>query len=138
MTIRNIINQLTIHPKILFLIDSLGALLTTFSLFVVLSTFQQFIGMPVSVLTQLSMIAACFCIYSALCFLFLKRNWAPFIQIIGIANLLYCVLTMGVVLIHFQRLTALGIAYFLGEIVIVSVLIYIELNVAGELRKTGT
>jgi hypothetical protein len=45
---------------------------------------------------------------------------------------------MGVVLIHFQRLTALGIAYFLGEIVIVSVLIYIELNVAGELRKTGT
>jgi hypothetical protein len=94
--------------------------------------------MPVSVLTQLSMIAACFCIYSALCFLFLKRNWAPFIQIIGIANLLYCVLTMGVVLIHFQRLTALGIAYFLGEIVIVSVLIYIELNVAGELRKTGT
>lgn len=138
MTFRNIIDQLTIHPKILFLVDSLGALLTTFSLFVVLKSFNDFFGMPVSVLNYLSMISACFCIYSALCFFFLNRNWAPYIRVIGIANLLYCVSTIGLVLVYSTQLTAFGIAYFLGEIVIVSVLVYIELTVAGALMKTRT
>lgn len=134
--LNNIIHQLAAKPRILFLVDGMGALLTTFSLFVVLRTFYEFIGMPVSVLTYLSFISAAFCIYSAACFLFLKRNWATFIMGIGIANLLYCVLTLGLVLVYYQPLTALGIAYFLGEIMIVGVLVYIELHVAMAIKRT--
>ena len=136
--INNIIIQLTGKPRILFLVDSVGALLTMLSLFVVSRTFHELIGMPVSVLTYLSILSACFCIYSASCFLFLKRNWVPFIWVIGIANLLYCFLTLGLVLVYFPQLTALGIAYFFGEIMIVGVLVYIELRVAKAIMKTRT
>ena len=133
--IKNIIVRLTDKPMILFLVDSVGALLTTLSLFVVLRTFHELIGMPLSVLTHLSLLSACFCLYSAACFLFLKRNWVPFIRVIGIANLLYCFLTLGLVQVYFPQLTALGIAYFLGEIMIVGVLVYIELHVATAIKK---
>lgn len=133
--IKNIIIQLASQPRILFLVDSVGALLTTLSLFVVLSTFHELIGMPLSVLTYLSILSVCFCLYSAACFLFLKRNWVPFIRIIGIANLLYCVLTMTLVLVYYSQLTPLGVAYFLGEIMIVGVIVYIELHVATAIKK---
>jgi len=136
--INNIIIQLTSKPRILLLVDSVGAFLTTLSLFVVLRTFYELIGMPLSVLTYLSILSAFFCLYSAACFLFLKRNWVPFIWGIGIANLLYCVLTMTLVLLNYPQLTALGVAYFLGEIMIVGVLVYIELRVAKAIMKTRT
>lgn len=136
--IKNIIIQLASKPRILFLVDSVGALLTTLSLIVVLRTFHELIGMPLSVLPYLSILSACFCIYSASCFLFLKQNWVPFIRIIGIANLLYCVLTMTLVLVYYPQLTAFGIAYFLGEIMIVGILVYIELHVATAIKKTRT
>jgi hypothetical protein len=136
--INNITIQLACKPRILFLVDSVGALLTTLSLFVVLRTFHELIGMPLSVLTYLSILSACFCLYSAACFLFLKRNWVPFIRVIGIANLLYCVLTMTLVLVYFHQLTAFGIAYFLGEIMIVGFIVYIELQVAKAIKKTRT
>lgn len=137
--IKNIINQLAGKPRILFLVDCVGALLTTLSLFVVLRTFHELIGMPLSVLTYLSILSACFCLYSSACFLFLKRNWVPFIRVIGIANLLYCVLTMTLILVYYPQLTAFGIAYFLGEIMIVGILVYIELHVATAIkRKSGS
>nr|WP_255737165.1 hypothetical protein [Cognataquiflexum nitidum] len=122
----------------MFLVDSVGALLTTLSLFVVLRTFYELFGLPVSVLTYLSFISAAFCLYSAACFLFLKGNWVPFIWVIGIANSLYCVLTLGLVLVYFPQLTAFGVAYFLGEIMIVAVLVYIEFLVAMAIMKTRT
>jgi hypothetical protein len=136
--INNIIIQLTGKPRILFLVDSVGALLTTLSLFVVLRTFHELIGMPLSVLTYLSVLSACFCLYSAACFLFLKRHWVPFIRVIGIANLLYCVLTLTLVLVYYPQLTTLGVAYFLGEIMIVGILVFIELEVAKAIKKTKT
>ena len=136
--INNIIIQLTGKPRILFLVDSVGALFTTLSLFVVLRTFHELIGMPVSVLTYLSILSAFFCLYSAACFLFLKRYWVPFIWIIGTANFLYCVLTLGLVLVYYSQLSGLGVAYFLGEIMIVGILVYIEFRVAKAIMKTRT
>jgi uncharacterized membrane protein HdeD (DUF308 family) len=81
-------------------------------------------------------IAVCFCIYSTTCFFVIKANWTPFIVVISIANLLYCILTIGLVIFYHPQLTAIGIAYFLGEIAIISGLVYIELNVATEINKS--
>ena len=60
--------------KNLFLIDSLGALLTTLFLIVLLQIPEHYMGMPKNVLTYLSILSVCFCIYSASCYLFLKNN----------------------------------------------------------------
>jgi uncharacterized membrane protein HdeD (DUF308 family) len=68
--------------------------------------------------------------------LVLKGNWTPFIKGISIANLLYCVLTIGLVIFYNPQLTTIGIAYFLGEIAIICGLVCIELRVAMEINKS--
>ena len=133
--INKLINHLIEKPKTLFLIDSLGAVLTGFILFVIMRQLNEYIGMPKTVLTYLSFIAICFCIYSTACFLFLKERWTPFIRLIGIANLLYCALTVGLLIKYHSLLTIIGTICFLIEIVIICGLSYLELNVATEIKK---
>ena len=135
--INKLINYLAEKQKTLFLIDSLGAILTAFFLFVIKQQLNEYFGMPKSVLTYLFVIAICFCIYSTACFLFLKGRWTPFIRIIGIANLLYCALTIGLLIKYYPLLTIIGTIYFLIEIVIICGLSYVELNVATEIKKKG-
>lgn len=115
--------------------DSLGAMLTAFILFVVIRQRNEYFGIPKTVITYLSLMAICLCIYSTACFLFVKECWITFIRIIGIANLLYCFLTMGLLIKHHSLLTIVGIAYFLIEIAIICTLVYIEINVATAIKK---
>lgn len=91
--------------------------------------------MPEEVLNYLSFTAICFGTYSAACFLFLKQRWTPFIRLIGVANLLYCVFTIALLIQYYSLLTLLGILYFLIEMVIICVLGYVELNVARKIKK---
>jgi hypothetical protein len=124
-------------PKVLFLTDSLGAMVTAFLLFAVLRNFNKHIGMPETILVYLSLIAVSFCIYSITCFLFLKRNWVPFIKAISYVNLLYCAGTFGLLIAYHSVLTTLGIIYFWMEIAIICILVYIELTVAATIRQNN-
>ncbi len=133
-TLKNIINHLAHKLKILFLIDSIGALLTAFLLLVILKYFNGYFKMPKAILIYLSIIAIFFSIYSATCFFLLKENWIPFIRIIYIANLLYCILTLGILLNYYSIITTICVIYFLLEIVIICGLVYIEYNVALKLK----
>ena len=135
--VRKMINHLVRKPKTLFLTDGLGAMLTAFLLFAVLRNFNEYFGMSETILTYLSAIALFFCIYSMTCFFFLKGNWTPFIRAIAYANLLYCILTIGLLIICNSTLTVLGITYFLTEIAIVCVLVYIELKVAKTIKQNS-
>ena len=127
---KKLIKYFSEKQKTLFLIDSIGAFMTAFSLFVIVRQFNEYFGMPKNELTYLSVIAVFFCIYSAACFLFLKGGLKPFIRLIGIANLIYCALTIGLLIKYNPLLTILGTTYFLIEIVIICGLSYVELNVA--------
>jgi hypothetical protein len=133
-----IINYLVERRKTLFLIDSLGAVLTAFFLFAIMRHFDEYFGMPKTVLTYLSITAICFSIYSTTCFLFLKKRWTPFIRIIGFANLLYCALTFGLLFKYYHMLTTIGTTYFLIEIVTICGLSYVELNVATRNEEKET
>lgn len=130
-----LIKRFTEKPKLLFLIDSIGAMMTAFSLYAVMRPLNAYIGMPKAVLTNLSVIAFCFCIYSFSCYLFVKKHWPPYIRIIGVANLLYCALTGILLTIHFPQLTIIGAIYFLIEIVVICGLVYVELVVAKAIAK---
>lgn len=125
-------NRFVKNPKTLFLMDSIGAFLTALILFLLLRNLSEYFGMPKAAVTLLSAIAACFCFYSAACFLLLKEKWPLYIRIISFANLLYCVLTFALLFIYYHQLTVLGLFYFLAEIVIISLLVYIELRAAGK------
>jgi len=133
--VKNSINYLAENPRILFLLDGFGAFLTAFLLFAVLRNLNGYFGIPIPILTYLSVAAACLGIYSAACFFFLKENWVPFIKAISIFNLFYCILTSILVIINFPILTRIGIMYFVAETILILVLAYIELNVATQINK---
>lgn len=120
--------QFARKPKTIFLVDGLGALVTASLLFLVLMKFQEYFGMPPGILSILSIIALTFAVYSIFCFLFLTMNWGIFLKAIMIANLLYCCMTMGLVIYYHSVLTTIGLTYFLAEISIIAGLVFVELQ----------
>jgi hypothetical protein len=120
-------------PRTLFLVDGLGAALTTFSLYFVLRPYFNYFGMPTNILMYLSIIALVYGVYSMSCFFLIKNNWSPFLRIIGIGNLLYCILTMTLLYTFYPSLSRLGLTYFIAEILIIGLLIFTEFRVANRL-----
>lgn len=121
-------NKLILNPKKIFLIDGFGAFLTAFFLFIILTTFNKYFGMPVSTLNILCIIALAFSVYSFCCYFLVKNNWQPFLWAISIANLLYCCVTTGLVIYNYPGLTGLGISYFTIEIILVCGLVFLEIT----------
>ena len=121
-----------ITPKNLFLIDGLGALLSAFLLGVVLVKLQSLIGMPTNQLYFLAAIPCFFALYDLICYFGVGENWRPYLKGIAIANLLYCVLSIGLLIFHFPKLTGLGVAYFVIEILIVVAIAWWELKTVSD------
>lgn len=123
----------------IFLLDGCGALLTALLPWVLLMPFEAYFGMPRNVLYVLSAIACIYAIYSFSCHVSKLQNWQLFLKIIASANLLYCVLTLGLVFYYCDNLTNLGVAYFLIESMIVAAIVYVEFGMAkgkfGQLSK---
>jgi hypothetical protein len=125
-----IFKNLITNPKKIFLVDAVGALLTAFNLFAVLRTFNEHVGMPKNVLMLLSGVALVFFIYSTSCCLVLTQNRKQYLKLIAIANLLYCLLTIGLVLYYWQTIKVLGLVYFSVEVLVIFILVYFELKVS--------
>ena len=131
--IGKIIPPLSRNPKILFLIDAIGALTSAVLLFFLWRQVNEILGLPKSTLTILSVFAGVFFLYSAICTIWIKAHFSPFLYLIATANLLYLFLTL--VLIGFWReMTSLGLIYFLGEIGLISGLAFLEIKVASLLQ----
>lgn len=119
-------NKITLNPKLVFLLDCLGALLSAFLLGVVLTSFQPIFGMPRQVLYGLAALAGLFAIYSFWNYRWFKENWRPYLRGIAIVNLLYCCLTAALVIYFRQELTKWGLLYFLQEMVVIMVVVMLE------------
>ena len=133
-SVQNTIDYFSRKPRTLFLIDGLGAFVTALLLLGFVRQFDAFFGIPKSEVTCLALIAVCFCIYSTTCYFLLKRGLSSFMRFIAIVNLLYCTLTIGLLIKNASTVTILGTTYFLIEIVIICGLSYIELNVAKRIN----
>lgn len=133
--LKKLVTYFSEKQKTLFLVDSIGAFITAFILFVIVRPLNEYFGIPIKELTYLSVIAFVFCIYSATCFLFLKDSFTTFIKFIGIANLMYCTLTIGLMIKYYPLLTIIGTSYFLIEIAIICGLSYLELTVSTRNRE---
>jgi hypothetical protein len=124
-----LIRRLAREPRKLFLLDGIGAMVSFFALVLIEEFFSDLFGMPKSTLTFLAGIAVCLFAYSTLCFLLLKKNYAPYSLGITLANSAYCLLTMGLTAYFYSQLTALGVAYFILEIIVIFILVYTEWRV---------
>ncbi len=121
-------DKLVSNPKKLFLVDGLGAFLTAFMLGIVLPRLPEYVGMPRDFLSPLSTVACVFGTYSLACHFFAGRNWRPFLLGIVVANFLYCCVTVVLFVLCFDSLKFVDMVYFPGEIMVISVLIYLELT----------
>lgn len=128
-----IINKMVLRPKQLFLLDGIGALVSAFSLGVILVQFESYFGMPQRELYFLAIAACFFAIYSFSCYFRLRKNWSPFLRFIAIVNLVYCAITFGLMINLYEKLTTLGLIYFLLELVIIIIIVIIELKTAAKL-----
>lgn len=115
----------------LFLIDAIGAVVSTVMLGVVLVQLQEYIGMPENVLYALAAIAGVFAIYSLTCYRELIPVRALHLRMIAVGNLSYAALSAVLVAWFLPQLTLLGMLYFVGEIIIIAALAMWEWRVAS-------
>lgn len=120
--------MMPLHPKKLFILDGLGALLSAFLLGIVLVKLEPYFGMPSKELYFLASIAVIFMIYDYICYWKVQENWRPFLKAIAIANLIYCCISIVIVCYSYNQLTHLGLVYFLLEIIIILIIVTIELK----------
>ena len=133
MSFKLLTNWFSPNLKQLFLIDAIGAAVTAYFIGIVLVKFDAYFGMPRQVLYVLATIALIFWVYSTCRYLFIKRNFKPFLKLIIFANLLYCCLTIALLFFYFKQLTILGFVYFIGEILVIVGLVLIEKRVCERL-----
>ena len=119
-----------INPKRLFIVDGLGALLSAFLLGVVLVKFEHLFGIPTKTLYYLAILSIFLVIFDFFCYRNIKENSDQYLKRIAIMNLVYCFLSIGVAIYHFEIITQFGWIYILQEILIVVILAFIELKTA--------
>lgn len=98
---------------------------------VVLIRFESIFGMPAEALYILAAIAAVFSLYSLTCSTLDLKRWRGCLRLIALANLLYCGLTLGVVVYLYPTLSFLGVGYFAAEMAVVVALGLFEFTVAS-------
>ncbi|MGV3611364.1 MAG: hypothetical protein ACO1N0_10470 [Fluviicola sp.] len=115
------------NPKKMLLIDALGASLTALLLAGILVPFQEFFGMPVIVLILLAGFAGIFAGNSFIGLLWPLKYQITFLKVMVFWNSFYCCITAFLILVYFEKLTGLGLIYFISEIMIILGLVVLEI-----------
>lgn len=123
---KKLITKITATAKLMFLVDALGALISSLSLLLVLMPLEHYFGIPAKVLYYLGGIAICLFIYSLSCHKLIKTNWKPYLKIIILLNAAYSLLSIGLILAHYHRLKPLGFAYLALELAVIAFVISLE------------
>lgn len=125
-----VIERFVRHPRVLFLVDGAGALLTALFVGVVLPALGAHVGTPRPVLRALALTAAVFAAYSWTCAATRPTRWPGYLRGIALANAGYCLVTTAVLIRFSAMLHVLDWLYFVGEIVVVGALVRLETRVA--------
>lgn len=87
--------------------------------------------MPPKALLFLALVACAFAVFSLSCSAFAKSQTQLLLKIIAVSNLNYCFLTTGLLLRFRESIEPLGWAYFIGEMIVIAILIAIELKASS-------
>jgi len=134
----HLLRFLSSKPRWVFLLDGCGALITGILLVYLLAPFERHFGMPVEVVRPLAYVAGGFAVYSLSCWALVPkvaaRHHRVLLSIIALANSAYCVTTLAMVFAYRARITPLGVAYFVGESLIVGAIVALEFATAARAR----
>jgi len=114
--------------KTIFIIDGIGALVSSIFLGFVLIYFQPWVGMPASTLCFLAFFPLIFFMYDLYCITQIRKYNQAYLMVIGCANIGYCLISTFCLVEHFQIITALGKIYFIIEVTLVLSIGFYELK----------
>ena len=117
----------------IFLLDGIGAFVSTLLVGGVLPLLDDWIGMPTPVLQRLAILSFLYCLYDFCCFRWANKQQTIWLCGVICANLLHSILTLAYMLQYASQLKTLGIIYFVIEILIVLVLVFYEGKVAKKI-----
>ena len=120
---------MAINPRNIFWLDAMGAALSMCLIGLVLPALEAYIGMPAHVLYWLTLYPLGCLSYDAFCLWRADLSQPRWLKGIMLANSLYCVLTIVLVALHYEQLTAWGVAYFVSEIPVIGGLVLLERRV---------
>lgn len=126
----NLIPYVKQNPRILFLFDGIGAVISALSLAFLLAPFPEFFGIPSNIAYSFTVLAFIFAIYSLSCYWINPKIPKYFLRIIAIANFSYCILSLSALFFLWSEITIWGTLYILGEKLIVLSLVYLEIKVS--------
>lgn len=136
MPFQKLVNGFRVRPRKLLLIDGAGALFTA-AMNILLIRFEEYIGMPIGMLYYLLAAAITFAFISFACYSTNPANPSPPLKIIAIANTLYCLTTLLLVFVFYERLSIIGLIYFSAEIVVIALLIWVEWKTSNTIRNSN-
>lgn len=120
-------------PNKLFMLDGIGAVVSALFLGMILPNTENIFGFPKSVLYLLSGFPICFAFYDLFAYYLLNDKYHLFLRFIASANIAYCIISIGVAFNHQDKILIPGWLYLIGEIIIVTLLVSIELKTAKKL-----
>lgn len=123
-------NLLNKNPKILFVVDGVGAAFSAFLLGMVLPKFESLFGVPSSTLTFLASFPVLFVVFDMFAFKAEAKHLQRNLYSIAGLNGFYICLSLSFLWFHQIEITGLGYLYFGFEMAIILAFIYLQLNTA--------
>ncbi|HMP29002.1 MAG TPA: hypothetical protein PKD85_05355 [Saprospiraceae bacterium] len=114
----------------IFLLDAIGATVSAVLIYLLFILFQSNFGLPIAVAKFLVVFPIVIAILSYICHFVSIKNLEKSLKITAYFNLLYCFLTITIVVMYYNELTILGILYFIAEKTIVIPLALFELKLS--------
>jgi len=133
--IKKLINSIERNPKVLFLIDGIGALVTAFCLGIVLVHFENIFGIPPSILYVLAVIAIFYAVYDFYSYRQPKAQAAKYLRGIAVLNIMYCLSSLSLASYHSEQITIWAWAYLINEIIIIVLLSMLEFKIANNYKS---
>ncbi len=120
------LEKLAHKPKIVFLTDGIGAMITACLNLFILAPFHYRIGLPQFIFYLLGMVAVAFMLFSFYCFSRVIHQQKPYFITLITANSGYCLITLSLIIIYNQQITPLGFIYFMAELTVILLVIALE------------
>ena len=124
------LNELS--PKRVFLIDGIGASVTSISYAAILAFFRPNFGFSLEMCLALFSMALIFACYSLVFAWINYGKWRSFLRIIAVANLLFCSVALGFMIWKFEKITILGKVYIVAESLLVTCIAMFELKYVNQ------
>jgi hypothetical protein len=129
--------KIKIAARSIFIIDGIGAILTSLFMFFLLAPNHDFIGIPKHHLVTFGKIAVVLGFYSFSTFFGFKRPGPLFFYLISFFNLGYLLYTTTILIHQIHLVKIWGWLYFSGEIAILFALIVVEWQTARNVSSSS-